>query len=427
MTNKFSYILERMHRPLMLTEEKAITIFQVMSGRIDSSQITDDESLTIEASSGQIRASDYCHDVIGDIAVIKVIGSLVHRGGWIGARSGLVSYQGLTRQLDAAENDPQIKTILFEYDCPGGEVAGVFELANKIRNCGKHTVAFANNLAASAAFLLASACDERYVTDLGYVGSIGVVTIHQDISQKLEKEGVVITAIYAGADKTEGWAHKPISESFKASRQQDIDYIYEQFTAFVAVGLDVTQEHVVGTNAKSFRGQHAVDAKLADGVTTYDQLILKLTANQPQFSGATKETIMSEPKAEGAPGNEAGVTQAAHDSAVEKASNDATVTATARIGEILGCEEAKGREVQANHIAFNTEMSAEDAKGMLGASAKTVAKTHELGDGQSDFQKEMAKGENQPQIGAEGGKNSGNQNPNLADRFSARHKLSVVK
>lgn len=425
MKNKFSYIMERMHRPLMLTEEKATIIFNVITGRIDSSLMNDDEAIIIEASNGRMRAEDYCHEIIGDIAIIRIFGSLVHRGSWVGASSGLISYQGLAKQVEAAENDPSINTILFEYDSPGGEVNGVFELANQIRACSTRTVAFANNLAASAAFLLASACDERYVTDLGYVGSIGVVTIHQDISAKLEKEGVVITAIYAGKEKTEGWPHKAITEPYKADRQKDIDYIYQLFTAFVAEGLNITQTHVVGTNAKTFRGQDAVDAQLADGVTTYDNLILKLSANQPQLSGATKESTMT--KAENAPDKNTGVTLAEHENAVKAASTEAATEAKDRIGAILGCDEAKGREAQANHIAFNTDMSAEDAKGMLGASGKTVAETPKGGDGLTALQKEMAKDENQPNIGADGGQDGGDEKSNLASRYKARHNLSVVK
>lgn len=41
-----------------------------------------------------------------------------------------------------------------------------------------------------------------------------------------------------------------------------------------------------------------------------------------------------------------------------------------RAEAILGCAEAQGRGPLARHIAFNTAMSAEDAKGMLSASAK---------------------------------------------------------
>lgn len=47
--------------------------------------------------------------------------------------------------------------------------------------------------------------------------------------------------------------------------------------------------------------------------------------------------------------------------------------AAERIGAILGCEEATGRESLARHLAFNTDMSAESAKATLAASALAPA------------------------------------------------------
>lgn len=49
----------------------------------------------------------------------------------------------------------------------------------------------------------------------------------------------------------------------------------------------------------------------------------------------------------------------------------------ARIKAITACDEAKGRESLAEHIAFNTSMSADDAKAMLAASPKAEAEAEE--------------------------------------------------
>lgn len=52
------------------------------------------------------------------------------------------------------------------------------------------------------------------------------------------------------------------------------------------------------------------------------------------------------------------------------ASSDAKAEERQRISGILGSEEAEGREDQAKHIAFNTDMSAEDAVSLMAASEK---------------------------------------------------------
>ena len=64
--------------------------------------------------------------------------------------------------------------------------------------------------------------------------------------------------------------------------------------------------------------------------------------------------------------NEPGAdTQAATQAAAASAATEARQAERTRINGILGCEEAKGRETMANHLAMNTEMSVEDAKKML--------------------------------------------------------------
>ena len=54
---------------------------------------------------------------------------------------------------------------------------------------------------------------------------------------------------------------------------------------------------------------------------------------------------------------------------------DAGAAMQARCAAITGCEEAKGREGLANHIAFKTTMSVDEAKSMLAASPKQSAAT----------------------------------------------------
>ena len=71
--------------------------------------------------------------MIDGIAVIEVSGVLVHRGAWIGQSSGQTSYEGIAAQLVVAVSDPSVHGIALEIDSFGGEVAGVFDLADAIR------------------------------------------------------------------------------------------------------------------------------------------------------------------------------------------------------------------------------------------------------------------------------------------------------
>ena len=86
-----------------------------------------------------------------------------------------------------------------------------------------------------------------------------------------------------------------------------------------------------------------------------------------------------------AAGQESMITKAEHDAAVNAAREEGlsagraegeltgAKAAQARIGGILKCDEAKGRETLAHHLAFATSTSLEDAKATLAASPAAPA------------------------------------------------------
>lgn len=59
----------------------------------------------------------------------------------------------------AIENCPEEDELVFEVNSGGGSVYAGFEMYNLIRNCGRKTVAEVYSIAASAASVIASACD----------------------------------------------------------------------------------------------------------------------------------------------------------------------------------------------------------------------------------------------------------------------------
>jgi hypothetical protein len=79
------------------------------------------------------RHGDAPYPIVDGIAVIEIAGVLIHRGGWIGQSSGQTSYEGIAAQIEAATSDPAVRGLALEIDSFGGEVAGVFELADRIR------------------------------------------------------------------------------------------------------------------------------------------------------------------------------------------------------------------------------------------------------------------------------------------------------
>ena len=128
------------------------------------------------------------YPVVDGIAVIEISGVLIHRGGWIGQSSGQTSYEGIAAQVEAAASDPSVRGLALEIDSFGGEVAGVFDLADRIRalRATKPVWAFVAEHAFSAGYALASQADRILLPRTGALGSIDVVVMHADLSGQLD-------------------------------------------------------------------------------------------------------------------------------------------------------------------------------------------------------------------------------------------------
>ena len=224
--------------------------------------------------------------VIDGIAVIDVFGLLAHRGGLQADSSYVQGYDVIAKSLDIALTDREVRAVVLNVDSPGGEVSGAFQLADQIRaaRAVKPIHAVAGDLAASAGYLIASAAQTVSVSLSGQVGSIGVVTCHADLSGAMEKAGVKVTPIFAGAHKVDGNPYAPLPPEVAARIQADIDHYYAMFVAAVAESRALSPRAIRATEAEMYIGQNAVAAGLADRVETPDQLIARLSA---EINGST--------------------------------------------------------------------------------------------------------------------------------------------
>lgn len=215
------------------------------------------------------------------VAVIPIHGTLVRRTVGLEAESGLTSYTSLAAQLDAAIGNPAVSAILLDIDSPGGESGGVFDLADRIRAASqiKPVWAVANDMAFSAAYALASAASRVFVSRTGGVGSVGVIAMHVDQSQKDAQDGVHYTAVFAGERKNDLNPHEPISSEAHAFLKAEVNRVYGLFVETVARHRDIEVSAVRDTEAGLFFGQAAVDKGLADAVGSFDEALAALTAS----------------------------------------------------------------------------------------------------------------------------------------------------
>lgn len=224
------------------------------------------------------RNEDRGYQVVDGVAVLNISGALVHRTRLDADSTYLLGYNTLSADLEHAMQNPEVHAVLQVYDTPGGEVQGAFEWATRVFDLrGKKPMwAIADGMAASAGYLGASAADKVFVSSTGYLGSIGVVMRHVDISAALAKAGFHMEHIFAGEHKIDGNQFEPLTPKVRARFQAEVDALYTEFVNAVAAHRGVPASVFVDTQAQTYRGADAIDAFLADGVSTTDTLLAQL-------------------------------------------------------------------------------------------------------------------------------------------------------
>lgn len=313
-----------LNRPLLVTRDKAQVILSVLAGRIG---VNAPEMSRFEGSNWDGAEWKPYKVTREGVGIVSITGSLVNRGAWIGANSGLTSYEGIQHQLKKALEDDAVHAVILDLHSPGGEAVGAFETAEAVRKLAatKRTVAVVNGMAASAAYAIASGAAEIVTTETGVSGSIGVVLLHADFSRQLDREGITPTLIFAGEHKVDGNPFEPLPKNVRTDLEAEVNAFYDLFIRTVALGRGgrLTAEMARATQARTFIGQQAVGAGLADRVGTFEDVLAELSRDPvPSAAGRTTSGMKGHAMTEktGAPAAEnAGISKTDYDNAVAAA------------------------------------------------------------------------------------------------------------
>lgn len=379
---KYPHIAARaVNRALLVEPGYARTWFSAMGERMHMSALVDAQGQVVAAADmpaiagayGRRSDSGKLYSVQNGVAIVPVEGTLVHKSGYVGSSSGMMGYDGLEAQLKAAMADPTVRGILLDIDSPGGEVAGVQELARIIGASTKPVWSHANEMAASAGYWLASAADRVLLTETAEVGSVGVLMAHADRSGQLASDGIKVTLIYSGARKVDGNPFGPLPDDVRADLQDDLDGLRNTFASSVATHRGLTTDQVLATEARLYRGQAAVDQGLADQVMSFDETLAAFASTLAAPGTFNKGTSMSQSDTTASPlaGEPTQAPNATAQIAAARAEGHAAglregaAAERTRIGAILGSDAATGREATAREFALGTDMSAEVATRLL--------------------------------------------------------------
>jgi len=384
------------NQPLMILPEKLALIASILEGRINidaSGMFAEDATLKdlvgeeINKPMGSRYVGDFApidpnnpragrksyRTTQEGVAIIPVHGSLVNRGGFLDAMSGMTSYEKLKHQLNAAAADKDVASILLDIDSPGGEAIGAFETGDAVRKAtlSKPVIASANGLCCSAAYAIASGASRIVASKSSLVGSIGTVMLHLDRSKQLADAGIKPTLFTTGKRKADGNPFFELSDEVKGELRSYVQRVNANFIQAVVDHRGITAEAVLALEAGVFIGAEAIAHGLVDEVGSFETALSDLTNGAHRQLTPRKALPMSDKT----------YTQAEHDAAIAKARTEGHTeghTAGLIVGNTQGVksererfkavqssENYKGRETSANHILHTTDMSADDIGAVL--------------------------------------------------------------
>lgn len=241
------------------------------------------EKLTAEEIEARIHgASRPPERRVQSVAVLPLFGTIFPRANMMTEVSGATSAEMFGAAFSQLVDDPSVGAILLDVNSPGGQINGVPELSTRIFEARgrKPIVAVANHQMASAAYWIASAADEIVVSPSSDVGSIGVFSVHEDISRQLENDGVNVTLIRAGKFKAEVNPYAPLNEEARAYIQNRVDDAYNWFVEAVARNRNVKTSTVRDGfgEGRMVTADQAVSLGMADRVGTLEETIGQLLA-----------------------------------------------------------------------------------------------------------------------------------------------------
>ncbi|NTU67974.1 MAG: signal peptide peptidase SppA [Chlorobiaceae bacterium] len=231
----------------------------------------------------------------GGVAVIPVSGTLMKNPSFIEKLFfGATDMAEIQDSIMTAAANKDISGIVLNISSPGGTVAGTPELAESVKaaNQKKPVVAYVDDLAASAAYWIASQAESIYASRQAVVGSIGVRMAMYDMSKAYEQAGIKVIPIDTGKFKSAGLAGTEISDEQKQMYQDIVDAHFSEFKSAVIKGRgmdDNTWDKV--KDAQVFHASKAKSARLIDGISTLSEVIKEIGRTSGRSTKAAHERL----------------------------------------------------------------------------------------------------------------------------------------
>lgn len=188
-------------------------------------------------------------ETFGPVALASVHGVTGRRLSMLAMQCGGFDTGLFEQQLENIATDPAIRTLVIDFDTPGGLAAGGYETAMAIRavsDAGKHVIGYASGMCCSAGYFLACACDEFHAHPASMVGSVSTIWAMVDSSKAWAQAGLELKLFATGEFKATGYPGKAMTPAEEANCWSVVKPLDDEFKNFVSARRGLTPDQMQG-------------------------------------------------------------------------------------------------------------------------------------------------------------------------------------
>lgn len=212
---------------------------------------------------------------VNEIAIIQINGKLNYNS------NENTSLESIESGIKEANNNHNVKAIVFEINSNGGSLVACEEITKLIRNSKKPTVSWISDKATSYPYLIATGTDTIVATHTSAIGGLGISFTN---STKYSKATVTETV-------------SSNNRSFYTNSQNMINQDYIHFIKEIGKNRKLSQKYLININQGIVNGNQGLKIHLIDKIGDKDSAIniaaSKANLTEYKVSNYPKDNSMS--------------------------------------------------------------------------------------------------------------------------------------
>jgi protease IV len=226
----------------------------------------------------------------GSIAIVSLRGTMVKEDSWCD-----VGTETIAANITEAFQHKNISALILKTNSGGGAVDAVPPMLDAIKSSTKPIVSFVDDMAASAAYYVASHTNSIIASNdiSAMIGSIGVMIQFADYQEYYKSKGIKVHTVYAPESTAKNQAfEEALKGNYELIQKELLSPLAQKFQAAIRESrkgkLDETVEGVMA--GKMFFADDALKAGLIDSIGNFDtalalanQLAAKQVINNYNF------------------------------------------------------------------------------------------------------------------------------------------------